>query len=368
MNHNEKYIGLDLLRGVSALLVCAGHIRNFLFVDYGEVESPGLLGKLFYFATGLGHSAVIVFFVLSGYFVGGSVWRQVRSGGFDWGKYLLARLSRLWVVLIPALLLTLVLDGLGTRLLGGAGYDGRWHALLSSGPGSGGMDVSPLTLAGNVFFLQTIAVPVLGTNGPLWSLANEFWYYLMFPFLALGLVRRSFLYWGAAAILCLGLGSVQPGIASGFLFWLMGWLAARQEQSTLRVSGGLAFMAATAFVAALASTKLLGAFQGELAVATATWLLLRILPQVRMRNRVLARGASGLADMSYSLYLFHFPFLSLCWFAFLAPIQLQPSLFSYGQFFALLAGTLLLGFAMWWLFERHTDYLRNILKARLGMA
>ena len=34
---------------------------------------------------------------------------------------------------------------------------------------------------GNAAFLQRILVPELGTNGPLWSLANEFWYYLLFP-------------------------------------------------------------------------------------------------------------------------------------------------------------------------------------------
>lgn len=34
-------------------------------------------------------------------------------------------------------------------------------------------------------FLQTRFTPVFGSNGPLWSLFNEFWYYVLFP--ALGL-------------------------------------------------------------------------------------------------------------------------------------------------------------------------------------
>jgi peptidoglycan/LPS O-acetylase OafA/YrhL len=40
------------------------------------------------------------------------------------------------------------------------------------------------TFVGNLAFLQTIAVPIFGTNGPMWSLANEFWYYLIFPLAA----------------------------------------------------------------------------------------------------------------------------------------------------------------------------------------
>ena len=64
---------LDLVRGLSALLVMLGHLRSFLFLDFGELHGAGVIAKLFYFCTGLGHQAVMVFFVLSGYFVGGSV-------------------------------------------------------------------------------------------------------------------------------------------------------------------------------------------------------------------------------------------------------------------------------------------------------
>jgi peptidoglycan/LPS O-acetylase OafA/YrhL len=36
------------------------------------------------------------------------------------------------------------------------------------------------TFVGNVMQLQEITVPSLGSNGPLWSLANEWWYYVLF--------------------------------------------------------------------------------------------------------------------------------------------------------------------------------------------
>ena len=44
---------------------------------------------------------------------------------------------------------------------------------------------------GNMFGLQTILVPSFGGNFPLWSLANETWYYILFPLLVLVLRGRS---------------------------------------------------------------------------------------------------------------------------------------------------------------------------------
>src|ERR1039458_8382680 len=73
------------------------------------------------------------FFVLSGYLVGGSVLRSVRTGSWSWRAYLLGRLSRLYVVLLPALLLGGALDWLGMHMAGTeAVYSGNsgMHALV----------------------------------------------------------------------------------------------------------------------------------------------------------------------------------------------------------------------------------------------
>ena len=179
MRHRDGI--LDLVRGVSALLVMLGHLRGFLFLDFAELDRAGVLTKFFYFATGLGHQAVMVFFVLSGYFVGGSVLSGLGNGRFTWRCYAASRLTRLWMVLIPALVLTLCFDLLGSHWNPGA-YAGDLNARFMSGP----THIQPaahdwLTLLGNLCFVQNITVPVFGSNGPLWSLANEFWYYVMFP-------------------------------------------------------------------------------------------------------------------------------------------------------------------------------------------
>ena len=47
--------------------------------------------KAFYFLTGLGHQAVIIFFVLSGFFVGGSILKNLEN--FSFKRYFTTRLT-----------------------------------------------------------------------------------------------------------------------------------------------------------------------------------------------------------------------------------------------------------------------------------
>lgn len=42
-------------------------------------------------------------------------------------------------------------------------------------------DLAPAVLLGNLLFLQTKITQEFGSNGPLWSLFSEFWYYVLVP-------------------------------------------------------------------------------------------------------------------------------------------------------------------------------------------
>ena len=119
--------GLECVAGDARTLACVFISRP------GESGASGLVANGFYLITGLGHQAVLVFFVLSGYFVGGSVVDGFQRRRFSWTGYGIARLSRLWTVLLPALLLTLVLDTLGTQFSPTA-YQGGFGAQFMSGP------------------------------------------------------------------------------------------------------------------------------------------------------------------------------------------------------------------------------------------
>lgn len=78
MNSVKKvnYPWLDLMRYVAALLVVLGHFRADFFVNYDQLPASqhGGITQIIYVLTSLGHSSVLIFFVLSGYLVGGVFW------------------------------------------------------------------------------------------------------------------------------------------------------------------------------------------------------------------------------------------------------------------------------------------------------
>jgi peptidoglycan/LPS O-acetylase OafA/YrhL len=120
---------LDMIRACAALAVMFDHLRGLFFVPIADVRNSGAVVKGLYFLTSLGHQAVIVFFVLSGYFVGSSVLRSVMRSHWSWRWYLNQRLTRLWIVLVPALLIGGALDLIGVSVFGSAGSVRRWPRL-----------------------------------------------------------------------------------------------------------------------------------------------------------------------------------------------------------------------------------------------
>ena len=118
---------LDLTRGISALLVCLEHWRNLLYVDYRSIESHRAFFAIAYVMTDAGHQAVVIFFVLSGYLISRSIFRNMQHEHWSWTQYLTHRLVRLWIVLVPALILGALLDYAGIHLhLAPALYAGQY--------------------------------------------------------------------------------------------------------------------------------------------------------------------------------------------------------------------------------------------------
>src|SRR5262245_34523254 len=106
---------LDLIRGLAALVVFLGHLRFFFFLPYHSREGIILAERMVYFVTGFTHEAVVIFFVLSGFFISSSVMRLTAKGEWQWKNYVVNRCTRLYVVLIPGLILTAFWDWVGVR-------------------------------------------------------------------------------------------------------------------------------------------------------------------------------------------------------------------------------------------------------------
>lgn len=356
---------LDLIRALAAAAVCVSHIRNLMFVDYGASAGIGLVGKAFYFASNYGHSAVIVFFVLSGYFVGGSVLRQVEAGTWSWKRYLLERLSRLWIVLIPALVLTLFWDRMGLSFASGPFYlgtEGNFDQQINVA-----QHLGVGTLACNAAFLQTLACGTYGSNGPLWSLANEFWYYLWFPACFVLIARRR----GAASLvtcaLAVGTMILFPSLIGGFGIWLFGvllaWMEKRMPRAVMqRRVPWRTIASAFAFVATLVAIRWLASGNDWLVgIVCALFVGSVLRERVTLRPAALSRVSVSLSAFSYSLYLTHFPFV-----LFFAAVVFRHRIQFDGYGMAVFAGMLALCYAyaygVYWLFERNTKRLQRALR------
>lgn len=374
---NHRLSNLDLLRGLAALAVCAGHLRAFLFVDFGQVASAGIIDRAFYLATGLGHQAVMVFFVLSGYLVGGSVLTAYEQGRWSWRDYALRRMTRLWVVLLPALVLTLVFDRIGLAWAP-AGYDGAFTPIHSSGPtAEAPADWRATTFLGNAFFLQTIRVNAFGTNGPLWSLANEFWYYLLFP-LIWGIVAtrqlpdtsmpaRALSLAVSAVLLVALLLWLPSGLLWSGLIWLFGvgafWLGRFEKVRTLCRHPLWLVGAGVLALASLAASKTTSAFGSDWSIGLMFALWVPGLASTPRGIPGLRKLGEGLSEMSYTLYVIHFPLLALVFYGYFRGTQYQPALTGYAWYAALLAATLAVSIAVWWCFERNTASVRKRIEA-----
>lgn len=94
----NHFYWLDALRFIAAFMVLFSHTRNDFFLPWGELpsEQHNPISFIFYFLGRLGHEAVIVFFVLSGFLVGGRGFERIQKGDFRIANYLIDRFSRIY--------------------------------------------------------------------------------------------------------------------------------------------------------------------------------------------------------------------------------------------------------------------------------
>jgi len=303
-----------------ALLVFAEHWRNLLFKDFAEVAHPGPVMKVFYLFTGAGREAVMLFFVLSGCVIAHVIYGLHERGKWSWPNYFSARLTRLWIVLIPALVLTAFWDRIGMWIA-----DGKQSIYAGDGFGnilnqSVAALSAPGVFLGNVFFLQRILVPTFGSNGPVWSISYEFVYYLAYPLLLGSLVALrgrvvlGLVSFAVAAGLLIFAGM---SISSGFVIWLFGvaayFLFKKAPWPTCWAIPG--FLGGTALLLGCIVGSRMGLHLGPvdwevpigIACALAVYAGLSAEPSERL-TRIL-RPLQGLSAVSYSVYLLHTPLL-----------------------------------------------------------
>lgn len=365
---------LDAVRGAAAILVLLEHWRSAFFVDLGEVHAHRMLLKPLYILSGAGRQAVIVFFVLSGYLIGGTVIRSIRQNEWSWAQYSMHRLTRLWVVLLPALLLGGLWDCLGMYLhQAPVLYAGLNHNHLTPDVGRA---LSLKDLLGNAAFLQWIAVPPYGSNGPLWSLAMEFWFYVIFP---VGFCLFAiYLHRPLRAISCLIILCLVAYLTKYALVYLPIWLlgallyitpcrpTAPWQRLAATFFYGVLFFAISALDLAHSPARMLAA---DMVLGTLTfgylWVLLGAMQEAK--QTIGTRLSRSTARFSYTLYVAHTPILILMVSLTAHDARWTPNMASY--FIASAVLVLIVLYA--WLVARATEFnttqVRSWIERRLKM-
>lgn len=302
---------LDFLRAAAALLVLFGHTRNWIFLNIGAVEHPGLLLRLFYFVTVLQHEAVVIFFVLSGFLIGGRLADSVRQGSFDLAHYLISRFVRIYIVYVPALIVTEGIFFFGSILLSDPGY-GHIRPLFNERQiALGGFQQAFCHIAG----LQGFSCAAWDQNPPLWSLGYEWALYLIAPAII------QLIVWKAAAALrvmaivlvCALVISIcdDPGEV---VFWFAAWFLGAVSYCVLRTSAiplpaGLlgAFMIIAGM--AVSRLKIVNMLETDMIIAAGAAIMIACRQMIAFP--LAPRFFGWAAGFSYTLYAIHLPIVFL---------------------------------------------------------
>jgi len=297
---------IDAFRLLAALAVVACHASQLAYAG------PGTGALIAY-----GRLGVIAFFVLSGFVIAFVCDTKHR----DWRHYLVARLARLHSVLVPALLVTWLADAAGRSLAPAlyARFPSPWDAaVLAKAP------LFPL------FLYESFGASLRWlSNGPMWSIAYEFWYYALFG--ATTFLRPA-VRWPVLAVAVILAG---PRILLLMPLWLAGVALYRRRgrvegmhPATARACGlaGLALLVALCTPTgwkALAPLREAGiATFGNSYSAFVLWdfvllgpivlVLLAVLhPRALVPGERLGEWMKRLADGTFSIYCYHVPLLLL---------------------------------------------------------
>jgi len=276
----------------------------------------------------MGRQAVMIFFVLSGFLISRGIDQKIRSAEWSWTEYLTNRFSRLWVVLVPCLIITFMWDSLSIQITGSLFYEGRLREVYCLGPKSGvPVDLGWLAFFRNSFFLQDISGSVYGSNISLWSLSYEFWYYLLFPLLYLALYRKGKIFWfqniyyGLFALLIIFMLPSKV-LFLGFI-WALGFMVHivnNTKFSTRFSNRKYLLIAIVLFLGVLFTTRAKIISQGLIADysvgVAAAYLILVLVHRVQLEGGVFQRFSKFLSSISYSLYATHFAFIAFIAFVF----------------------------------------------------
>lgn len=338
----------------------ACHYRGFIFEDYTHLtegqQTKGMF--IFYSVTRLGHEAVLIFFVLSGFLVGGRLIERLREGTYNVKSYIIDRCVRILLPLISALILIAIVNYI---------TDNPNHITISD-------------YIGNLFSLQGIYVKA--ASGPLWSLSYEVWFYILAGAVAVTItsknqqyVRYSLLTAFIASLVFTKLNAIY------LIIWAMGAIAyssANVNRKRVILYGSFILMILSIIALQVTSGSQLptsiekylpttnrNALQVWFGIFCCIYIRQIMLsrPKYRLTNKIEHIGTK-LAAFSYTLYLTHIPVMRLMEYLGIPCRSAIVDLDSVLVYIFAIVVSLITAYCIYWCFEKRTQQVKGFIKKR----
>ncbi len=294
---SDSSLFLDSFRIFAALAVIVDHS----FVIWSNNH------KIIYQFHKFAHGAVIIFFVLSGYLI--SYTTTINNRGAR--QYAVARLSRLYSIAFPSLIITLLIEVFLQYFNPDLLYSySRGHTL-------------PRYII-SMFFCNecgwiSAAPPI---NSPLWSLSYEFWYYAIFGITFFPNIKTKY-----KAVILFSLFIMLTKILLLMPIWLLGFMAYKLNNSNMSIRKSwitaicLSFISIVLIIFTPDYPFELGSkpfffssrFLSDTLIAISFALSLKYIPLTSkyIPNRI-SKKVRFLGDMSFPIYALHYPIFLLC--------------------------------------------------------
>lgn len=294
------YYWLDTFRFLSAFLVMLTHLRFYCFTNYGglNTESKTIFTKVLFFLTNLGNDAIIVFFVISGFLVGGKTIEKIANHEDISAKsFAIKRIVRIVLPLFAVLVINTIFNII-------QGIPNDWYRII-----------------GNLLCLQGAFVNPEPGVGVLWTMSYIVWFYVLI-----------------FGIILLSKKDIKHIVAGLITIIAVFWIFSRMGQSVFNVfyiaMGILAYFLTKkkinkkiwiiSILIAIISTLLHSVSKGSLSsslsvesyliqsiqmvsYAVVIGLSTQLIPQKKALKT--ERFFSKISKISYSLYLIHLPII-----------------------------------------------------------
>lgn len=355
--HTAFYYWLDPLRALAAILVLLVHARSVMFETYGNLtpQSQNIFTILFFALCSLGGFAVCIFYILSGFLVGGKTIAKAKENKITPHRFFLDRLFRIGIPLTGALILICL-----TNTIIGAGID--WKQLL-----------------GQYLGLQCVVTEDYG--GVFWTLPYEIWFYAIilailllcgrnrhlvtgYVLLVLSLtvfcaLLPQFLYIIICGIICFFLKDYQMSAVLKRVFWI-----------------ALIFLFSFYFIvhlhfltASLSITNIAEKLKTPSQIALFTNLAILLSQYVKkapenILSRIINSGGKKIATFSYSLFLTHFQILKI-WQANVSPFN-NIGIISILCFVLVCIVCVAVAYVFYYAFERNTHRIQTFIENKIS--